>query len=232
MPRLLAIGDIHGCSTALDALLALVAPTPQDQIVTLGDYVDRGPDTCGVVDRLIELHSSHQIVSLRGNHEIMMLQARRGGQPMAFWMAVGGQEALASYSPTGRLSEVPKSHWDFIQETCVDWHETEGHFFVHGSVQQDLPLDKQPSSKLHWENVNELTRAHESGKIMVCGHTEQADGWPLVTDNVVCIDTRCYGGGWLTCLDALSGRLWQANQLGQTRTGWIHEPQPDSTAVT
>jgi serine/threonine protein phosphatase 1 len=226
MPRLLTIGDIHGCSAALDALLAVVGPTPDDKIVTLGDYVDRGPDSRGVVERLIALHAEYSVVSLRGNHEFMMLQARMGGEAMSFWMAVGGREALASYSADEKLSDVPESHWQFMKQTCVDWHETEKHFFVHGSVHQDLPLNRQPLSKLHWENVSELTRAHASGKVMVCGHTEQVDGWPLVLDKAICIDTHCYGGGWLTCLDAISGRVWQANQLGETRTGWVSEPCP------
>ena len=75
--RTLAIGDIHGCRTALDHLLAFVKPLPGDMIITLGDYVDRGPDTKGVIDRLIELHATGQLIPLRGNHEIMMIAAAR-----------------------------------------------------------------------------------------------------------------------------------------------------------
>src|SRR4051812_40922994 len=74
--RTLAIGDIHGCSKALDALLALVKPGPQDQIVTLGDYVSRGPDSRGVVDRLVRLSKGGRLVALRGNHEQMMMDGR------------------------------------------------------------------------------------------------------------------------------------------------------------
>lgn len=71
--RILAIGDIHGCSIALDSLLAAVVPQPEDKIITLGDYVDRGPDTKGVIDRLIALHATGQLIPLRGNHEQIML---------------------------------------------------------------------------------------------------------------------------------------------------------------
>jgi serine/threonine protein phosphatase 1 len=75
--RTLAIGDIHGCLAALDDLLAAVAPQPDDLLVFLGDYVDRGPDSRGVLDRLIELCRTHRVVPLRGNHEMMMRYARR-----------------------------------------------------------------------------------------------------------------------------------------------------------
>ncbi|MCE9532075.1 MAG: metallophosphoesterase, partial [Planctomycetes bacterium] len=70
--RLLAIGDIHGCRTALDHLLELVQLLPGEMVITLGDYVDRGPDTKGVLDRLIDLHLAGQLIALRGNHEVMM----------------------------------------------------------------------------------------------------------------------------------------------------------------
>src|SRR5689334_4749079 len=75
--RILAIGDIHGCARALDVLLAAVAPTPADLIITLGDYVDGGLDSAGVIDRLIKLPVTHRLVPLRGNHEEMMTDARR-----------------------------------------------------------------------------------------------------------------------------------------------------------
>ena len=79
--RTLAIGDIHGCLAPFEALLDWVKPTAGDTVVLLGDYVDRGPDTKGVLDRLIELRKSGlKLVCLCGNHEILMLEARRGGR--------------------------------------------------------------------------------------------------------------------------------------------------------
>lgn len=226
MARLLVIGDIHGCAQALDALLIAVRPTPLDRIITLGDYVDRGADSHGVIERIIALHANYRVVSLRGNHELMMLSARRDNESLQFWLAVGGREALASYSPSrrgGSLTDIPESHWRFLKRTCVDWYEAERHFFVHANVDPDLPLDQQPSSMLHWEVINEWTPPHMSGKIMLCGHTEQRRGWPLVLPHAICVDTYCYGGGWLTCLDVLNGRLWQANERRETRTSWIDE---------
>lgn len=77
--RHLAIGDIHGCSRALDALLAVVKPRPDDLLITLGDYVNRGPDSRGVVERLVSLHRAGHLIALTGNHEQMMLEARDDG---------------------------------------------------------------------------------------------------------------------------------------------------------
>jgi len=229
MTRLLAIGDIHGCSRAFDALLLAVQIEPEDQLVTLGDYVDRGPDSRGVLDRVIALHKQGRMVCLRGNHEIMMLQARRSFDSLKFWLAVGGREAAESYGGHGLidwLRHVPDEHWDFLENGCADWYETESHFFVHANVSPDLPLAEQPSTMLHWENFNIWTMPHCSGKIMVCGHSEQRGGWPLMLDHAIGIDTFCYGGGWLTCLDVVSGRVWQANQQGETRVGWVDEAGP------
>ena len=224
--RTLAIGDIHGCSRALDALLALVAPQPDDQLITLGDYVDRGPDSRGVLERLLALHATGRLVALRGNHDYMMLQARAGVDSF-MWLACGGCETLASYGAeppeSCDLAVVPEAHWEFLGETCIDWYETETHFFVHATVAPDLPLGEQPLYLLHWEKLFEPV-AHASGKVMVCGHTRQRSGVPLNLGTAVCIDTGVYEpDGWLTCLEVETGRYWQANQAGQTRTGRLEE---------
>ena len=76
--RLLAIGDIHGCLTALNKLLHIMQPQPDDQLVALGDYVDRGPDSRGVIERVRALRRTHPLVCLRGNHDVMMLKSRPG----------------------------------------------------------------------------------------------------------------------------------------------------------
>jgi serine/threonine protein phosphatase 1 len=225
--RLLAIGDIHGCSQALDALLAQVAPTADDLIITLGDYVDRGPDSAGVIERLLQLRTSCQLVPLRGNHDYMMCQAR-AGIDLHMWLACGGKATLASYGvatpETCDLAGVPEAHWQFLDE-CLDWYETEKHFFVHGSVDPDLPLEAQDILVLHWEKLWGAPVAHVSGKTMVCGHTKQKKGVPLNLGTTVCIDTGVYEPeGWLTCLEVLTGHYWQANERGETRVDDLPEP--------
>ena len=97
--RLFAIGDIHGCSTALKTLIDAIDPRPDDTIVTLGDYVDRGPDSAGVVAHLIgPAPAGFCRFSLIGNHEVMMLDFLRDPAAHAYWLDEGGRETLASSS--------------------------------------------------------------------------------------------------------------------------------------
>ncbi len=223
--RVLAIGDIHGCLGPLDDLLAWVAPAADDVLVTLGDYVDRGPDTRGVLDRLIGLKKARPVICLRGNHEIMMLEAWRGGRSeKKMWLGVGGVQALGSYGgapgKTGTFEDVPPEHWHFLQNELVDYHESERFIFVHAGIYPDVPLDEQPDNMLFWEFLPDAMR-HESKKTVICGHTSQKSGQPKVVPGAVCIDTYAHGGGWLTCLDAISGRYWQVDMLGRTREGHV-----------
>lgn len=236
--RLLVIGDIHGCLRAFDTLIEAVSPEPDDQIVTLGDYVDRGPDSRGVLDRLIALHDGGRLVALRGNHDVMMLEAREGRN--RGWLACGGKQTLASYGfSDAKIKEfadgdiwlnaldeltakIPARHWMFLEQDTKPWYETDKHIFVHANAYPDLPLDEQPDYMLYWEKLIEPC-PHVSGKIVVCGHTQQKSGLPLDLETTICIDTGAYKDGWLTCLDVLSGRFWQANELGKARTGWLHE---------
>jgi serine/threonine protein phosphatase 1 len=225
--RTLAIGDIHGCSRALDALLGAVKPEPDDLLVALGDYVDRGPDARGVLDRMIALHATGRLVPLRGNHEAMMLHAREWEEAGRVWLSCGGQSTLASYGVAGQrtagLRQVPEPHWDFMDKICVNWYETATHIFVHASLHAELPLPDQPEAVLLWEKLVAPV-AHVSGKVVVCGHTRQCDGVPLHWGTTVCIDTGAYvEGGWLTCLDVNEGCYWQANEGGEVRAGWVEK---------
>jgi serine/threonine protein phosphatase 1 len=225
--RVLAIGDIHGCLISFRALLAAVEPRPDDVIVTLGDYVDRGPDTRGVLDELIRLRGTGQLIPLRGNHEVMMLSAR-DGDPLEEpnWIYCGGKQTLASYgaaAPTiADFSRVPVEHWYFLENDCRDYYETKTHLFVHASAYPDMSLEDQPAYMLHWEKFEDLG-SHRSGKVLVCGHTRQPGGIPLNIGHAICLDTGAYAGGWLTCLDCGTGKFWQANETGDVRTGSLDE---------
>lgn len=224
--RTLAIGDIHGCFRALTRLVEFVELTPDDLLITLGDYVNRGPDSRSVVDWLIARRRiGGKLVALRSNHELMMLDAREGGHMLNRLLHCGGDATLASYSPLddeGRISDVPDEHWEFLDKQLVGWYETPTHFFVHANAYPDYPLDQQPDLMLYWESFNDPP-PHESGKVMICGHTSQKSGVPLSLGHAVCIDTWACGRGWLTCLDVDTGRYWQANQQGEVRGGWSDE---------
>jgi serine/threonine protein phosphatase 1 len=223
--RTLAIGDIHGCLGPLDDLLSWIEPTPDDLVVALGDYVDRGPDSRGVLTRLIELKRELNLICLKGNHEEMMLDARRGGKPeKKMWQGVGGIQTLGSYgaSPgrSGTLEDVPPEHWEFLESGLKNYHETESFIFVHATVVHNLPMEEQPPAALFWEFLPDAMR-HQSKKTVICGHTSQKSGEPKVIPGAVCIDTRVFGDGWLTCLDAATGHYWQCNFLGHKREGTL-----------
>lgn len=211
--RTLAIGDIHGCFTALSTLAAFVPIEPDDLLITLGDYVDRGPDTRGVLDWLISRNKTGNLVPIRGNHDLMMMLARQSEAAMRSWMIFGGRAVIDCY---GSLDGVPEAHWDFLENT-KRFHETDSHIFVHATLLPDCALDKQPDDAIFWDKFIDPL-AHESGKTMICGHTAQKLGRPRDIGHAVCIDTFVYGeGGWLTCMDVENRFYWQANQKGETR---------------
>jgi serine/threonine protein phosphatase 1 len=221
MARHLAIGDIHGCINALTTLAEFVGFRDDDTIVTLGDYVDRGPDTRAVIEFMIELGKTHSHVPLRGNHEIMMLDSRESMSWRESWLRYGGQETLQSYAlsedQAGSFSDIPDSHYDFLENKLVPYYECESHFFVHANATTDVALENQGAPALYWQKYKD-PKPHCSGKIMVCGHTVQPSGEPFSNGNSVCIDTWAYGDGWLSCLDVESGTVWQANEDRETRT--------------
>lgn len=226
MPRHLAIGDIHGCVSALRDLLEFVALRDDDVIVFLGDYVNRGPDSHGVMESLLELTDDYNVHCLWGNHELMMLDAYRDPERFQRFLSVGGDRTLDSYRDAGHDGEfpdlVPQEHWDFLDAALLPYYESESHFFVHAGAYADMPLADQPEFMLYWEKWSDPPR-HESGKVMVCGHTSQKSGLPLCNGNAVCIDTWAHGGGWLSCLHCESGKIWQASEQGQTQTLWLDE---------
>ncbi len=226
MKRHLAIGDIHGCIRALTSLVEFVGLRPDDTIVTLGDYVDRGPDSRAVVDFVINLGKTHHLVPLRGNHEIMMLDSREKKSWLHAWMQYGGDATLLSYASSadiaGSFADVPESHMDFLENQLVAYYECETHFFVHANADANKPLEDQTDPTLYWRKYGN-PEAHCSGKIMVCGHTAQQSGKPCSNEHSICIDTWAHGGGWLSCLDVESGTIWQANESGDRRTLSIAE---------
>ncbi len=228
--RIIAIGDIHGCLRALDVLLEAIRPRPQDLIITLGDYINKGPDSKGVIDRLLELHRKRQLIPIKGNHELLLLQARASAEQAAEWSELYGKETLASYAPLGKkgsFKDIPKAHWHFWEHSCLDWWETKDCFFVHANVDPHLSLEEQSNERLFWEKFA-APLPHISGKKMICGHTSQKNGRPINLGHAICIDTWACGKGWLTGLEVNTGRIWQANQKGQLKQSLIEDYHQDT----
>lgn len=221
MSRLLAIGDVHGCATALDALINEVQIHDDDVLVMMGDYVDRGPDSRSVIDWMIRFGESHELIPLRGNHEVMMLNARIHQEDMFRWCRYGGSETLSSYTSdadgVGGLDDIPAPHWRFLEENLRPYYETDMHIFVHASVVPGLKMEEQPEATLYWGAYSHQFPGHASGKLVVCGHKSQDSGLPARNESSICIDTAAYKGQWLTCFDVKNGELWQANQSRETR---------------
>lgn len=213
--RLIAIGDVHGCSAALQAVLGAIDPQPHDTLVGLGDYVDRGPDTKGVIEILLQLALRCRLITLRGNHEVMMLQARESVAEQRFWSKFGGLEAVRSYN--GALAGIPDEHWEFLAATRPVF-ETEQHFFIHANYDSARPIIDQPDDLAYWEHLTPNgPPPHVSGKIAVVGHTPQQNGEYLDRGHLLAIDTYCHGGGWLTALEVNARTVWQANREGVLR---------------
>jgi serine/threonine protein phosphatase 1 len=215
--RTIALGDIHGCLAAMHTVLGAVDLRPEDTLVTLGDYVDRGPDSRGVIEQLIALGSRCRLIPLLGNHDAMFLEVCAGATGLLrHWLPFGGHATVVSYG--GRVPEgVPAGHIDFVRN-CRLLHQSQRHFFVHGSYLAHLPLEDQPADVLLWDSLKTGDPGpHCSGKTAILGHTAQRDGQVLDLGYLKCIDTCCYGEGWLTALEVETGRLWQADKLGRLR---------------
>ena len=216
--RTIAIGDIHGCSTALRAILDSIQPNSTDTIITLGDYVDRGPDTKGVIDQLIELQALCHLVPIMGNHEEMMLSVIRDGLPPFRWLQFGGVDTLDSYGFSGDMQVIPESHLAFF-ESLVDYYENDRFFFVHANYEEQIPIDQQSIESLRWIKLTErVPGPHQNGKKAILGHTHDRGGEIFSLAHLICLDTYCYGGGWLTAMDVDTGQRWQASAEGVLRS--------------
>jgi serine/threonine protein phosphatase 1 len=215
--RLIAIGDVHGCVHALDALLEAIQPTPDDQFVFLGDLIDQGPDTREVLDRLIDLKQRCSVVLIQGNHEEMMYAARENEQALRYWENCGGVPTLNSYRFGGSLKDITKEHWMLLDE-CRPYYETGDCIFTHANCLPEVPMPLQPDYQLRWALFDPSgMQPHFSGKRVLVGHTEQIHGEILDLGFAVCIDTACRRYGWLTAIEVATNQLWQASRWGLLR---------------
>ena len=213
--RTITIGDIHGCVAALRTLLGALELRPEDTLIPLGDYIDRGPDSREVIELMLELPERCQLVPLIGNHEVMLLSALDDNINASMWLFSGGRETLDSYG--GSLDKIPSSHLDFIR-SCRTYFETASHFFVHAGYDPQVALPGQSQDALFWRHIlADVPPPHCSGKIAVVGHTPQTSGNLRDLGHLIMLDTFCFGTGWLTALDVDSGRVWQADKHGTLR---------------
>ena len=216
-PRTIAIGDAHGCSTALAALIDAIRPGPSDLLIALGDVIDYGPDSRGVVAQLKALRDRTNLILLTGNHEEMFFAVLEQNRDLEGWTRHGGDRTLESYG-IDNPRDLPAEDVAFLR-TAQWFHETETHAYVHAGYFPNQRLKDTPTSALFWSFLDPARAwPHYSGKTFVVGHTPQTTGEVLDLGFIVCVDTDCSRGNWLTALDA-AGFYWQANQRGEVRTG-------------
>ncbi|MBK1657934.1 metallophosphoesterase [Paracraurococcus ruber] len=217
--RVYAIGDIHGCDAKLASLHAQVAadlrarPVAAPLLLHLGDYVDRGPDSAGVVARLAGGPPLPGLptVNLMGNHERTMLDALAGERAsVTDWRISGGREALASWGldadgdPAGWLAGIPPAHLDFLRGLALH-HRAGGYLFVHAGLRPGVPFELQAFDDMLRIRHSFLNSEADFGAVVVHGHSPTRG--PVVRPNRVGIDTGAVFGRELTCLVLEEDRL-------------------------
>lgn len=212
--RIYAVGDVHG---HLDLLALLQLAIDEDQLdypglacteVYLGDYVDRGPDSAGVLDTLIARQRTHGAICLSGNHEAMMRAALGSREAFERWLGVGGREAVGSYLGARRPAALG-SLWEAWREAMPPEHVAflnglYSHFvcgdylFVHAGLRPGVPLERQSAEDMMWIRKPFLDCPDWLGHLVVHGHTPGRE--PEFLPNRINIDTAAYATGRLTCL--------------------------------
>jgi serine/threonine protein phosphatase 1 len=212
------VGDIHGMRRLLDELIAGIEADAGDDpavVVFLGDLVNRGPQSRQVLERLIDGPSrpGDRWISLRGNHDQLMLDAVAGRSEAAFrrWMQKGGLETLASYglsrkeASLGRARRaIPSAHLAFLDGLPFSFRAGE-HFFVHAGIDPRRPLDRQSEEAMM--NIREpfLRGSHLLPFTVVDGHVPTPGG-PVVAQRRIGVDTGAYASGVLTAVALREGR--------------------------
>lgn len=215
--RVYAIGDIHGRSDLLADIVDRIdfdvrrRPIERSIEVYLGDYIDRGPDSKGVIDQLTVRMVRRGAVCLRGNHESLLEEFLIDPRILPHWIRVGGLQTLASYGLVQGTLDVtaydatqrslqlvlPRTHQLFLQ--CLRNTFCCGDFlFVHAGVRPGIPLSQQASHDLIWIRDEFLMSDRSHGKIVVHGHTPVAH--PDIRHNRINIDTGAWRSGALTCV--------------------------------
>ena len=204
MNRTFAIGDIHGSIDKLEDLVTRIDPGPDDRLVFLGDYVDRGDSVVEVIDFLIECARRFDCVFLRGNHEEMFLSFLEFGNNETIFFANGGRKTVESYARPDRfvsgeqvVRAMPDTHRRFFSE--LRWYHMDGRYlYVHAGIRPGTMIADQDRQDLIWIRDDFISAPTGIPQKVIFGHTPFAR--PLVKPDKIGIDTGAVYGG---CLSAV-----------------------------
>jgi serine/threonine protein phosphatase 1 len=201
-PVTFAIGDVHGCLDKLERLLRACeahAGSRPTRWVFLGDYVDRGPDSRGVVALLMRRQqaASDRVVCLMGNHEHLAIRAHDDECEMPLWLHNSGATTQRNYWRTG--GRIEPAHLAWLRALPL-WHDDGLRFFVHAGIDLDRPLDRQERETMLWMREPFLSDCDrvDCGRFIVHGHTPQESGTPDLRARRLNLDTGAVLGGPLT----------------------------------
>jgi serine/threonine protein phosphatase 1 len=205
MNRTFAIADIHGCLDKLEDLISLIDPGPEDRLIFLGDYIDRGDSVAGVIDFLIDLACRVPCVFLRGNHEDMFITFLEFGTNRTVFFANGGMKTVESYVKNERFASndqaarmLPDAHRVFLSN--LKWyHEDEDYIYVHAGIKPGIVIEKQDRYDLIWIRDEFIFSPTGIKKKVIFGHTPFAR--PMVKPDKIGIDTGAVYGGVLTAIE-------------------------------
>jgi serine/threonine protein phosphatase 1 len=223
--RVFAIGDIHGCHAELVCLLTHLEKkehlAANDLVVFMGDYIDRGPDSRRVVDKILDFKKKFPLTkTLRGNHEEMLLSyLDLGGSNGEVYLGNGGEQTMLSYGVeslehTEGIEKIPREHIDFylgLERLIV----SDRYIFVHAGIDPLRPLDSQPDETIYWIREEFIFGNVNLGKVVVFGHTPFQDVFGE-KGNKLGVDTGAVFGNKLSCVELTRGRVFQVQKGQQT----------------
>lgn len=225
--RTLAVGDIHGKLELFNQLLTEMQYKPhEDFLVLIGDLVDRGENSKGVVERAIELkqEAPKTVVILKGNHEVMMIGSmlRPNTEYSEAWLKTGGLDCLKSYTDAEGNVAIPEEHIEFLNNLPV-WYEDDHAIYVHASLPKMTdgsflhPSFSPDSSELMWGRNRRFFSEYD-GKLVVFGHTiagqifgEWGQVWQR--EDLIAVDTGAYMTGVLSAIELPSRQVYQVGEF-------------------